>query len=139
MKIQSIQVTLHSSCCTVFLYVCSMWIDEHLHPYTYTVIDIFCVTLVKVYSMAHFLTIIVMLTLNKLSLTCNRLYKRTEVRKKSMRVKNVNKHLFESVSTIMSWGVNLHFNTYTKSWFWLCKEVLTSYICTLANSTILAA
>ena len=86
--------------------------------------------------MAHFLTIILMLTLNKLSLTCNRLYKRTEVRKRSMRVKNVNKHLFESVSTIKSWGVNLHFNTYTKSWFWLCKEVLTSYICTLANSTI---
>ena len=53
-----------------------------------------------------------------------------------MRVKNVNKHLFESVSTIKSWGVNLHFNTYTKSWFWLCKEVLASYICTLANSTI---
>ena len=41
-----------------------------------------------------------------------------------MRVKNVNKHLFESVSTIKSWGVNLHFNTYTKSWFWLCEEVL---------------
>ena len=74
--------------------------------------------------MAHFLTIILMLTLNKLSLTCNRLYKRTEVRKRSMRVKNVNKHLFESVSTIKSWGVNLHFNTYTKSWFWLCEEVL---------------
>ena len=53
-----------------------------------------------------------------------------------MRVKNVNKHLVESVSTIKSWGVNLHFNTYTKSWFWLCKGVLTSYICTLANSTI---
>ena len=86
--------------------------------------------------MAHFSTIIVMLTLNKLPLTCNRLHKRTEVRKKSMRVKNVNKHLFESVSTIKSWGVNLYLNTYTKSWFWLCKEVLTGYIWTLTNSTI---
>ena len=59
--------------------------------------------------MDYFSRIMVMLTLNKLSLTCNRLYKRTEVRKKSMRVKNVNRHLFESVSTNKVLGRELAF------------------------------